>query len=77
MAGSTPESRLNLKHFTSFQLMAAMPKAKNKHSVVENLFNFKFYEKSLNNFITNNANHDKFIMKLRAKLAYFFHYNDQ
>lgn len=47
-----------------------------KHSVVEKLFNFKFYEKALNAFITANMNHDKFIMKLRAKLAYFFHYNE-
>ncbi len=53
-----------------------MPKFKSNGSVVGNLFNFRFYERSLNNFITSNANHDKFIMKLRAKLAYFFHYND-
>lgn len=73
-----------MKLFSSFQIKAAVisPKIKlrnskqTKHSFMENLFSFRFYENSLNKFITINANHDKFLMKIRAKLAYLFHYND-
>ena len=78
---STPGNKLNLKVFSSFHKdkeSATSPSksSKSKHSVVEKLFNFRFYEKSLNNFITNHNNDEKFLMKLRAKLVYFFHYND-
>jgi len=73
------ENLINLKVFNSFQRVAISSPAKSsksKRSVVEKLFNFRFYERSLNNFITVNNNEEKFIMKLRGKLVYFFHYND-
>lgn len=78
-AASPPSSKINLKLFSSFQIFAAAsgnsPQRSSKHSVVEKLFNFRFFEKSLNNFISLNMKSDKFIMKLRAKMVYFFHYN--